>query len=61
MATRSVSMCPASASSASELITSAVVSSTMKNAVRIAAMSIRLTRVSAWLVVVPGTHVRDYA
>ena len=43
-------MCPASESSASELIASAVVSSRTKNAVRIAAaMTIRLTRVSALL------------
>jgi hypothetical protein len=50
IATRSVSMCPASDNSASELITNAVVSSRAKNAVRIpAAMTIRLTRASAWL------------
>jgi len=43
-------MCPASESSASELIISAVVSSRAKKAVRIpAAMTMRLTRVSAWL------------
>ena len=48
IATRSVSMWPASASSASELISSAVVSSRTKKAVRIAAaMTIRLTRASA--------------
>ena len=47
IATRSVSMWPASASSAIELISSAVVSSRTKKAVRMAAaMSIRLTRVS---------------
>ncbi len=46
IATRSVSMWPASASSAIELIHSAVTSSMTKNAVRIAAaMTIRLTRV----------------
>jgi hypothetical protein len=47
IATRSVSMWPASASRAIESIISAVVSSIAKNAVRIAAaMTIRLTRVS---------------
>src|SRR3546814_186196 len=52
IATRSVSMCPASASSAIELIHSAVTSSSTKNAARIAApMIIRPTRVSPppWL------------
>ena len=50
-------MWPASASSARELISSAVVSSRTKNAVRIpAAMTIRLTRVSRVAVIVSGTH-----
>ncbi len=51
MATRSVSMWPASASRAIELISSAVTSSRTKNALRIAAaMTILLTRVSLlWL------------